>query len=677
MSNYEPRVMPKSRYDLIPYTIKLSPEPQRSLLYEMWARPRNKNNTFCTVTGNTGCVDALTEFLTPFGWKKISSYKEGDIVMQYNPNSQESSFTKPLDYIKLPESKMYLINTKYGLNQCLSSEHRVLYKSLKTKKLKIDTMQEVYKQHNQNSTGFGGSFIVNFKKDNNFSIENKDYFTENDYKLLVAIVCDGNISIRKNGLKYIRFNLKKQRKVIRLLNLLHLMNIQYKYIEKENGFKQIYFHYPLAFKKFPKEWYSLPYDILKLISDESLYWDGDCKTIFVSTIKENADFIQYCFASTGRKASISIDNRIGRIKAYKGKKYMTKSICYNVIISKKHSNPTIKKGAGSKPVIDIIKPIDGYKYCFTVPTGYLVLRRNNCIFITGNSGKSYGNIFFGYMLDVDSHDNHLFTEDEIIFDPLDFVERVSKPRRIGQFFMKDEIQLDAHARKSFSKINEVLGNVMSTIRYKREIIFLNLPSETQLDSQIRLLRYGNFEFTGVDPTGSFSKFQFEYLNYPKKADTEIRQDKKVQRDPLVMWDKDEGSYVSLKHYTDLSLFLPFHKKDFTKLLKAYDYKKDEYLMGKYDKFKKEMKEVMNSVNNDEKSLEDMIAYVDKHRDQFMGDKKLSLVALQKHFKINITTARLVRAEFHNSFAVEKKEKKKERSAFIDELKKRKEILKNM
>lgn len=34
------------------------------------------------------------------------------------------------------------------------------------------------------------------------------------------------------------------------------------------------------------------------------------------------------------------------------------------------------------------KTIDGYKYCFSVPTGALILRRNNKIFITGNSGKT-------------------------------------------------------------------------------------------------------------------------------------------------------------------------------------------------------------------------------------------------------------------------------------------------
>ena len=35
-----------------------------------------------------------------------------------------------------------------------------------------------------------------------------------------------------------------------------------------------------------------------------------------------------------------------------------------------------------------IKPIDGCKYCFTVPSEMLILRNNGCIFITGNCGKS-------------------------------------------------------------------------------------------------------------------------------------------------------------------------------------------------------------------------------------------------------------------------------------------------
>ncbi len=36
-----------------------------------------------------------------------------------------------------------------------------------------------------------------------------------------------------------------------------------------------------------------------------------------------------------------------------------------------------------------VVPKGGYKYCFTVPSSYLVLRRNNKIFITGNCGKTF------------------------------------------------------------------------------------------------------------------------------------------------------------------------------------------------------------------------------------------------------------------------------------------------
>lgn len=54
-------------------------------------------------------------------------------------------------------------------------------------------------------------------------------------------------------------------------------------------------------------------------------------------------------------------------------------------------------GGESSDIFDLKRPnaarkpsTDGFKYCFTVPTGFLVLRRNGCIFTTGNSGKTAG-----------------------------------------------------------------------------------------------------------------------------------------------------------------------------------------------------------------------------------------------------------------------------------------------
>lgn len=309
-------------------------------------------------------------------------------------------------------------------------------------------------------------------------------------------------------------------------------------------------------------------------------------------------------------------------------------------------------------------------------------RRKNNTFctVTGStgSGKSYGNIFFGYMLDVDSVGNHEFCEEDIIFDPIEFVEKVPRPKRIGHFFMKDEIQLDAHARTSMSTINKILGDVMSTIRFKREILFFNLPSETQLDPQIRLLRFGNFEFSGVDDSMEFSRFTFDQLNYPKKADTKNNKEKKISRNPLVLWNNHENDYLTLDYYTDdLKLYLPFHKKDFAKLLKRYDEKKDEYLMGKFEKFKQKLLEVAATQRNENDTLEKQLDYIDKHKEEFMGGKKLSLVAIQKHLKVPISMAKMIRAEYHNTHSVNKKETKSERSKYIELLTKKRNELKNL
>jgi 5S rRNA maturation endonuclease (ribonuclease M5) len=47
----------------------------------------------------------------------------------------------------------------------------------------------------------------------------------------------------------------------------------------------------------------------------------------------------------------------------------------------------MENGDGKVP-IEEYEPVDGYKYCFTTSTGMWIMRRNNCIVVTGNSGKS-------------------------------------------------------------------------------------------------------------------------------------------------------------------------------------------------------------------------------------------------------------------------------------------------
>jgi len=73
-----------------------------------------------------GCVDKDTEFLTPKGWKKISDYVKGDLVMQFNIEDNSGEFVKPIRFIKKRCNEFVMIKTKYGINQLLSKEHRCL-----------------------------------------------------------------------------------------------------------------------------------------------------------------------------------------------------------------------------------------------------------------------------------------------------------------------------------------------------------------------------------------------------------------------------------------------------------------------------------------------------------------------------------------------------------------------
>ena len=72
----------------------------------------------------SGCVDKDTEFLTPKGWKKISQYKEGDEVAQYNKGVCE--FVTPNEYIKLPCDYLVRIHSE-TLDQVVCENHRIAY----------------------------------------------------------------------------------------------------------------------------------------------------------------------------------------------------------------------------------------------------------------------------------------------------------------------------------------------------------------------------------------------------------------------------------------------------------------------------------------------------------------------------------------------------------------------
>lgn len=317
--------------------------------------------------GPSGCVDCDTEFLSPEGWVKISKWN-GEKVMQYYLDGT-SNFVVPDEYTKNTAKTLYHLKTKYGINQCLSLGHKVLYYLRKKKTWHTKSFGEIIKQHQATKYGFTGTFETIFTP----LIETSVPLTNEELRVQVMFVADGSYSKRDNAG---RLNLKKERKIKRAEQLLTNAKIKYKKWHMSNGFSVFSFHPPLKDKYFDKKYYQCSLEQLRIITDEIFYWDaGFGKLTFFTTIEETKDFIQYALASCGFRNSVYTDSREGR------------KDCYTVIATKQHF-VGFGNGANEKVAITEYTTTDGFEYCFSVPSGYLVLRRCHNIFITGNSGKS-------------------------------------------------------------------------------------------------------------------------------------------------------------------------------------------------------------------------------------------------------------------------------------------------
>lgn len=330
------------------------------------------------IGGQIGCVDCETEYFNGIEWKKISEYQQGEKVLQYSPQEKyqdgKAKLVEPIQYIKQPANSLWQIETDRGsIDQCLSLNHNFAYLTSKGNFNKKPFM-EVLNTHNSTKQGFYGKVITTFKYDGK-GID----LSDEQIRLMVAVIADGSFPSDKSKCS---IRVKKKRKKERIETLLSDANVEYKKRDREEY--SIYsFYAPRNEKQFSFYWYDCNHEQLKIVADEVLHWDGHVsgkRRTFSTTKKDSADFIQFVFSSTGHRATISEMNRIGDLH---------KSIEYTVIISNNNLVSLVKSSSQKKKAtIKKVPTKDGYQYCFTVPSGNLVLRRNKRIFITGNSGKT-------------------------------------------------------------------------------------------------------------------------------------------------------------------------------------------------------------------------------------------------------------------------------------------------
>ena len=334
-------------------------------------------------TAYSGCVDCDTEFFDGYEWKRIADYQEGDKVLQYNDDGT-AELVMPLAYHKLKCESMWHFKTKYGLDQCLSDEHNVYYLN-DSGNLVSKTFREIREIHERNKSGFGGKFLRTFK----FSGNGID-LSDAEIKLMCAVICDG--SFNKTGSNRCRFHLKKDRKKNKLREILAECGINHKEHEfRTDGYTDFYIYAPRKEKEFTPYWYQCTNEQLQVVCDNILFWDGSVDSSgrrrFSTTVKSTADFVQFAFTACGHSVSITEYNRVGQKYQTAGCEYTRKSVEYSVLISDRKTSRMLNCN-GNKIKIEPYRTLDGFKYCFTVPSHKWIMRRNNRIVVSGNCGKT-------------------------------------------------------------------------------------------------------------------------------------------------------------------------------------------------------------------------------------------------------------------------------------------------
>lgn len=342
-----------------------------------------------------GCVDAETEYLTPLGWKPIGKYS-GGLVGQYDPETRRVTFVEPLRYIKAPCSEMIHFKSARGLDQMLSREHNMLVTAggLKSsgqgfrclwKHTPVAPLPE-YKSKSQQDPWFyrvSADEMFEIRGQRHVSIETTFRstgpgiaFTDAQIRVQVAVHADGYLYSKSKC----TVSVKKERKKLRMRKLLKEAFISYKERDGRNGYTSFSFAPPKMTKIYGSDWWACSEGQKKIIADECVHWDGSLGrsggTSFFSRSRSCAEFIQFCFVSTGRRAFLNVNVKPARDG------------------SGKHDYVVHAVGTGrSTNLINLMggtltSPLDGYKYCFEVPTSHLVLRRNGNVFVTGNTGKT-------------------------------------------------------------------------------------------------------------------------------------------------------------------------------------------------------------------------------------------------------------------------------------------------
>ena len=332
------------------------------------------------------CVDGNTEYFNGKEWKKIRDYSLGESVLTYYSEGV-SKVEVPIRYSEFwaEEPFYHYVNNTFDI--CLGASQTIAYFDPKkgpfVQKIPFG---EVFARWQKDILGFRGKIPLSFKLDEKVEID------ENLLRVAVMINADGSCQYKTIDGEAVVVRVYKDRKIKRCRQLLTNAGIEYKeaivWSRKMPGIS-FKFRFPFNPKHFPKEWIYLSMENKKAFLDEILNWDGRVVTcdmpsyndteksatarLYWSSKKDDIDTVQLIAHSCGCSARIRKDTR------YKQINYRL-SLKKNIFsrLAKKNPDPRLLS-TGEFEEVQVDK-----KYCLETKSGFVVLRRNDRIFIAGS-----------------------------------------------------------------------------------------------------------------------------------------------------------------------------------------------------------------------------------------------------------------------------------------------------
>lgn len=329
------------------------------------------------IVGPVGCLPAETEFLTDKGWVRMDAYEPGMRVAQWLVDGTVE-FVEPIEYVKLPCKSFHRFKNAHAVDMAVSDEHRVPYFDYRGKLKEIT----------------GAALAAKFQLDRT---ERPRYYIPTTFRLAegatpglrvpddlirlhVAFAADGTVP--KRG-KRVNITIRKERKKQRLREMLTRLGVEYdeRTYSGRPTEAQFWFVNPGVSKQL-LDLREADQRQLQIIHDELPHWDGlfegpDWR--FSTSKKTEADFVQYVLAATGHRASICAED------------YPDKPN-WNTIYTVHAVKALDERITFRNTEYSMAPANDGHKYCFVVPSSYFVVRNNDRVFITGNSGKTVGGL---------------------------------------------------------------------------------------------------------------------------------------------------------------------------------------------------------------------------------------------------------------------------------------------